>query len=107
MRELDLAHVELPDPHDVVIGMDDGGRLALRLREDGVDQRVRSGHGLDLLEVVDHHGGVAAVLRGWLRGRSERMFARGRKAPTLKKKLGNRRRLSGRVYGIVWDSSVS
>ena len=58
MGELDLTHIELPDAHDVVVRMDDGGRLALRLGEDGIDQRVGSRHGLDLLEVVDDHEAV-------------------------------------------------
>jgi len=50
-----LAHVELADPDDVVARVHDGGRLALRLGEDHVDELLGRRHRLDLLEVVDDH----------------------------------------------------
>ena len=65
VRELDLAHVELPNAHDVVAWVNYGGRFALRLREDNVDEVRRSGDGLNLLEIVHDHGCTALAWRPW------------------------------------------
>lgn len=46
----------LPDARDLVPGMDDRGSLALRAGQDDVHKVARRGHGLDLLEIVHHHG---------------------------------------------------
>ena len=55
VRELNLAHVELADAHNVVAGVHHRRCLALRLREHHIDEVGCGGHGLDLLEVVHDH----------------------------------------------------
>ncbi len=88
LRVLDLAHVELANAADRVAGVHDGGRLALRARERDVDKVLARRHGLDLLEVVQHHlplltdsrsGEITRVgVRGRGGGRREEKRARSR-----------------------------
>ena len=46
----------VPDARDLVPGMDDRGSLALRAGQDNVHKVARRRHGLDLLEIIHHHG---------------------------------------------------
>lgn len=55
LRELDLAHVKLPDPREGIVLVDDCGRLTLRPGEHNVDKVLARGHHRDLLEIVLHH----------------------------------------------------
>ena len=79
LHVLDLAHVKLPDAHDVVPGVDDGRRLPLRLREHDVEEVGRRRHGGHLLEVVDHHflrcGGAGEGVCGTVRALREALGA--------------------------------
>ena len=56
LRELDLPHVEAPDPRDLVVPVDDSGSLPLGLREHNVCEVLGSRDHSYLLEVVKRHG---------------------------------------------------
>ena len=64
----------VPDARDLVPGMDDRGSLALRAGQDNVHKVARRRHGLDLLEIVHHHGcwlSSVRVYKGRQVGRKE------------------------------------
>jgi hypothetical protein len=55
LREFDFAHVEVANARNLVVGMDDRGRLPLSAGKHDVDKVLVRGHGLNLLEVIDNH----------------------------------------------------
>ena len=57
LRVLHFSHVELPNARNLPAAMADGRRLALRSREDDIDEVTRAGHHWNLLEIIEHHGG--------------------------------------------------
>ena len=57
LRELDLPHVEAPDPGDLVVPMDHRWCLPLSFGQDDVREVLCSGDHSDLLEIVKGHVG--------------------------------------------------
>merc|ERR1712183_352915 len=66
--ELDLSKVESSNATDVVLFVDDGGRLSLGFGEDDIDEVLGGGNHLDLLEVIlrRRHGGCVGVFARFL-----------------------------------------
>ena len=56
LGELDLPHVETPDPGDLVMPVDNCGGLPLGLGQHDVREVLAGGHHAYLLEVVVRHG---------------------------------------------------
>ena len=57
LRELDLPQVKTPDPGNLIVTVDDGRSLALRLGQDDVDEVLHRRDHRDLLEIVQRHVG--------------------------------------------------
>ena len=102
LGELALPHVELPNAGDGVVLVDDGGGLALRLREHNV-HKIGSGRDhLDPLEIVQRRHGFRAR-ESTHREETERRKRRRRKR-RRKEEEKRRREVKRKLRKTTWPS---